>query len=177
MLTIQQLIESDKNFENNYKNKKFSIDNGKINGMKANDWVAQATKEMNPNGFKFGSAYTPKSSDVIRTADYCVVFDHKSKGFDNNNSKSLTGYFTNCVSFNNNINYILPYTFVKWSNNWSWNPKKSDQQSMNQNLKKPSDEKSSTKQFYNIRDQIIKTVKTNKFPDNINFDQVIKSLS
>ena len=177
MLTIQQLIESDKNFENNYKNKKFSIDNGKINGMKANDWVAQATKEMNPNGFKFGSAYTPKSSDVIRTADYCVVFDHKSKGFDNNNSKSLTGYFTNCVSFNNNINYQLPYTFAKWSNNWSWNAKKSGQQSMNQNLKKPSDEKSSTKQFYNIRDQIIKTVKANKFPDNINFDQVIKSLS
>ena len=68
---------------------------------------------MNGNAFKFGSKTTAQSTSVKRTADYSIAFDHKSKGFDNNNSKGCTGYITNCASFNNNINYQLPYTFAK----------------------------------------------------------------
>ena len=177
MWTIQQLIATDSNFENNYKNKKFSIDNGKINGVKANEWLSKANEEMNGNGFKFGSKLTAQSASVKRTADYSVAFDHKSKGFDNNNSQKCSGYFTNCVSFNNNINYQLPYTFVKWSNNWSWGGKSKEQNGMNQTLKKPKDTKSAQKLFYSIRDQIIKAVSENQFPDTINFDKSIKSLT
>ena len=73
---------------------------------------------MSGNGFKLGSNFTPKSPDIRRTADYCVCFDNKGKGFDNNHTEKCTGSFTNCVSFNNHINYTLPYTFSKWSNNW-----------------------------------------------------------
>ena len=177
MRTIQQLIESDSNFESNYNNKKFNYDNGKINGISAAEWANQASTEMNPNGFKFGSALTPKSEDIIRSCDYCAVFDHNGKGFDNNNSQDCTGYFTNCASFNNRINYKLPYTFAKWSNNWSWNAKKSEQDSFDQTLLHPSDTDSASKSFYAVRDQIIKAVQANKFPDDINFDKAIKSLS
>ena len=177
MWTIQQLIESDSNFESNYNNKKFSYDNGKINGVSATEWATQASTEMNPNGFKFGSALTPKSEEIIRSCDYCAAFDHNGKGFDNNNSQNCTGYFTNCASFNNRINYKLPYIFAKWSNNWSWNAKKSEQDSFDQTLLHPSDADSATKSFYAVRDQIIKAVQVNKFPDDINFDKVIKSLS
>jgi len=175
--TIEQLIESDKNFESNYKNKKFSYSNGIINGEKAEEWVAKATKSMNPNGFKLGSAFTPKDASIIRNCDYCVVFDHKSKGFDNNNSQKCSGYFTNCVSFKNKINYTLPYTFVKWSNNWSWSALSSDQKNMKKTLKKPSNKESATKDFYSIRDKIIESVEENKFPDTVNFDKAIESLN
>ena len=177
MWTIEQLISSDKNFESNYKNKKFSYSNGKINGEKAEDWVNKANKSMNPNGFKFGSAYTPKNTSIKRNCDYCAAFDHKGKGFDNNNSQKCSGYFTNCASFKNKINYQLPYTFAKWSNNWSWSPSSADQKSMKQTLKTPSNTNSATKNFYSIRDKIIKSVTENKFPDSVNFDKVIKSLN
>ena len=175
--TIEQLIESDKDFENNYNNKKFSYSNGKINGEKAEDWVNSAKTEMNQNGFKFGSSLTPKDPSIIRSCDYCAAFDHRGKGFDNNNSQNCTGYFTNCVSFKNNINYQLPYTFAKWSNNWSWNAIKNEQRNMNEILKTPSNTQSAEKNFYSVRDQIIKTVEENKFPDTINFDNVIKGLN
>ena len=177
MWSVQQLIASDKNFESNYKNKKFSIDNGKIAGMKASEWVAKAEGAMNGNGFKFGSKTTAQSTSVVRTADYCVAFDHKSKGFDNNNSQKCSGYFTNCVSFNNKINYQLPYTFVKWENNWSWGAKNKEQNSMSQTLKTPGNTSSAQKNFYSVRDAIVKAVYANTMPDNINFDDVIKKLS
>ena len=177
MWTVQQLMSSDSNFESNYKNKKFSIDNGKINGVSANNWVAQANGAMNGNGFKFGSKITAQDPSVIRTAEWSVAFDHKSKGFDNNNSQKCTGSFSNCVSFNNNINYQLPYTFKKWENNWSWGAKIKEQNGMSQTIKTPSNTNSAQKLFYSIRDAIIKAVYANTFPDTINFDNAIKNLS
>ena len=175
--TVQQLIESDSNFESNYNNKKFSLDKGKINNMSAASWIAKAQSEMNGNGFKFGSKYTPQSTNIKRTADYSVAFDHKTKGFDNNNSEKCTGSFTNCVSFNNHINYQLPYTFAKWSNNWSWSPKKVDQYLQNQALKTPSDINAAVKSFYTVRDAIMQNCRHNMFNDKVNFDNQIKRLS
>jgi hypothetical protein len=171
------LMSSDSNFEKNYNNKEFSIDNGKINGVSASSWVSQASMVMNGKGFKFGSKITAQDLSVKRTAKWCVAFDHKSKGFDNNNSQKCIGYFTNCVSFNNNINYQLPYIFDKWENNWSWGAKSKEKYSMNQTIKKPSNTNSAQKSFYSIRDNIIKAVYANKFPDEINFDDAIKNLS
>ena len=177
MWTVQQLMSSDSNFEKNYNNKEFSIDNGKINGVSASSWVSQASMVMNGKGFKFGSKITAQDLSAKRTAEWCVAFDHKSKGFDNNNSQNCIGYFTNCVSFNNNINYQLPYIFDKWENNWSWGAKSKEKYSMNQTIKKPSNTNSAQKSFYSIRDNIIKAVYANKFPDEINFDDAIKNLS
>ena len=147
--------------------------------IQSSSWVTSAEGEMNGNGFKFGSKTTEQSPSVVRTADYCIAFDHKSKGFDNNNSQNCTGNITNCVSFQNNINYQLPYTFAKWSNNWSWSPKKSDQEKQSQTLLKPKDTTSATNAVYAVRNKIIEYVYQNKMPDEfgINFDSVINSLS
>ena len=88
MRTIQYLISSDSKFESNYNNKKFAISSSaKIYGISASTWIATAENEMNGNGFKFGSKTTEQSTNVKRTANYCVAFDHKSKGFDNNTVK------------------------------------------------------------------------------------------
>jgi hypothetical protein len=176
MWTVQQLMDSDPNFESNYKNKKFSISNGKIAGMSASAWLAKAQTEMNGNGFKFGSKTTVQSTSVKRKAVYSVAFDHKSKGFDNNNSQKCSGYIANCVSFNNNINYQLPYVFEKWASNWSWNPIKADQSQQNQGLHVPKDKSGATKQFYAIRNKIITNCAASKFDDSVNFDNVIKGL-
>ena len=48
---------------------------------------------------------------------------------------------------------------------------------MKKTLKKPRNIESTTKNFYTIRDKIIKSVEENKFPDTVNFDEVIKSLN
>ena len=132
---------------------------------------------MNGNGFKFGSKTTEQSTKVKRTANYCVAFDHKSKGFDNNNSKGCAGYISNCASFKNNINYQLPYVFETWSNNWSWSHIKSAQSKQTQTLKSPKNASTATKNFYTIRDAIVKNCRANKFNDTLNFDTVIKNLS
>jgi len=174
--TVQQLIASDSNFESNYKNRKFSISNGKIAGMSASSWLSTAKGEMNGNGFKFGSKTTLQDPKVYRRAVYSVAFDHKSKGFDNNNSQKCTGYIANCVSFNNNINYQLPYTFEKWASNWSWNPITSHQAKQSQGLHYPKDKSAATKAFYAIRDKIVSNCASNKFDDSVHFDNTIKSL-
>ena len=176
MWTVQQLMASDSTFESNYNNKKFSITKGKIAGMAASTWLAKAQTEMNGNGFKFGSANTPQNTSIYRKAVYSVAFDHKQQGFNNNNSKSIKGYFANCVSFNNNINYQLPYVFEKWASNWSWNAIKADQFGQNQGLHTPKDKNAATKQFYAIRNKIITNCAASKFDDSVNFDNVIKSL-
>ena len=178
--TVQDLISSDSSFESNYKNKKFSISNGKISGMSASTWLSEAEDEMNGNGFKFGSKTTLQSTKVLRKAVYSVAFDHKSKGFDNNNSQGCDGYIANCVSFNNNINYQLPYVFSKWASNWSWNPKTSHLSKMDLSvcgLHYPQSASDATKAFYAIRDKIIANCKANKFSSSVHFDDVIKALA
>ena len=172
--TVQQLIASDSKFESNYKNRQFSIKNGKIAGIAATSWLATAQDEMNGNGFKFGSKTTLQSTKVYRKAVYSVAFDHKSKGFDNNNSQGCLGYIANCASFN--INYQLPYTFEKWASNWSWNPITAHQSKQSQGLHYPKDKAAATKAFYAIRDKIISNCASNKFDDTVNFDATIKSL-
>ena len=138
MLTIQQLITSDENYENNYNKKQFNIENCKIDGKSANNWISSTGQRTKGNGFQFGFASTPEPSTIQRKAELSVAFDHKSKGFDNNYSKKYQGYFTNCASFNNKINYQLPYNFDKWENNWAWGAKEADQKEMEQTIKTPN---------------------------------------
>ena len=178
--TVQDLISSDSSFESNYKNKKFSISKGKISGMSANTWLNEAVNEMNGNGFKFGSKTTLQSTKVLRKAVYSVAFDHKSKGFDNNNSQGCSGHIAYCVSFNNNINYQLPYVFSKWASNWSWNPRTSHSSKIDTSkygFHYPKSASESTKAFYAIRDKIISNCKANKFSSSVNFDDTIKAVA
>ena len=63
------------------------------------------------------------------------------------------------------------------SNNWSWNPIKTDQSRQNQPLKTPRDKNAATKAVYAVRDKIFSNCRANKFADSVNFDSVIKGLS
>ena len=56
--------------------------------------------------------------DVKRNSFYNAAFDHKSEGFTDNYYHRYNAFVTNCVSFNNVINFKFPYyTLSKWSNN------------------------------------------------------------
>ena len=174
--TIQAIITSDAEFEDNYNDKKFNLKNALINSKSANEYFSSYSETDGGNGFDFGDEKCSNSPSNIRIADYCVAFDHKSKGFNNNKSKDFTGLFTNCVGFNNNMNYELPYSFSKWSNNWSWGSEEEDQFDLEVYVKEPSNTKTANRKFNSIKEQIIKAVNSNTILDDINFDKTIKSL-
>jgi hypothetical protein len=166
--TIQQIMESDESFVSNYYNKKYNIDDAKIDEMTANEWIAKISPRLEGNGFTFGNVNSSQSIDVKRNALYCIAFDHKNGGLVDNFNHKYNAYMTNCVSFNNGINYRLPYTFSKWADNWSWNSKNIDQ--LNKvTTKKPSNTNTSKRSIYSVRDQIVKAVFANMFPDGVNF--------
>ena len=180
-MTIQEILESNKNFETNYNNGIFKLENAIINNTLATELFSnyeENSRGIGGSGFILGSRNTKKILANRRIADYCVSFDNKLKGFNNNDSKNFTSLFSNCVAFNNNLNYELPYIFTKWSNNWGWGSKENDKFDLNVDLhvKTPNDIKSAQKDFYSIRNKIISAVEANTFPDNINFDYVIKGL-
>lgn len=174
--TVEQMIASDSSFASNYANKKFSTANAKINGSTVAAWLTKANTAMNGNGFKFGSKDTAQNEGVTRTADYCVAFDHKSKGFDNNNSQGCSGYISNCVSFQNNINFQLPYVFKLWTNNYSWGAITSETAKQDVTPTIVTDTTTATNKFYAVRDKIVDAVYANKFPDGVTFDSTIDSL-
>ena len=86
-------------------------------------------------------------------------------------------FVTDCVAFNNFLNYRLPYTLSKWSNNWSWNSINGDVVNGDLALKKPTNTNGAQRQFYNVRNQITNAVFANMFPDDVNFDRAIRQLS
>ena len=174
--TIQQIIKSNKDFENNYNNNVFNLDSISLNSNLANEYFSNYNLGNNGSGFNFGHEKIEESNAEIRVVDYCVSFDHISKGFNNNGSKNFTAFITNTVGFNNNMNYELPFMFNKWSNNWSWGSKEEDNFGNEMEIKRPDDSNSAKKDIYSVRDQITKVVYANKFPEDINFDKVIKSL-
>ena len=105
-----------------------------------------------------------------------MYFDHYDGGFIDKFNHKYNADIRNCVSFNNGINYKLPYTFSKWENNWSWgsfNKDKLDKVI----VKKPSNTNTAEKLIYSVRDQIVKAVSSNMFPDGVNFDSAINRLS
>ena len=157
-------MESDENFASNYYNKKYNIDDAKIDGINVNEWIARISPSIEGNGFTFGNRNYSQSIDVKRNALYCITFDHKAGGFIDNFYHKYNAFITNCVSFNNGINYRLPYTFSKWSNNWSWNSKNIDQINT-VTTKKPNNENTAQRSIYSVRDQIIKAVSANMVPD------------
>ena len=146
-----------------------------MNGFSVKEWISRIQPRLDGNGFTFGNANSSQSIEVKRNALYCVSFDHKQGGFIDNYNHKYNAYFTNCVSFNNNINYKLAFTFSKWADNWSWGSKTKDQLNK-ETTKKPSNTNTAQRSFYTVRDQIIRAVSANMFPDGINFDNTITRL-
>ena len=174
--TIQEIIKSDPNFVSNYYNKKYNVENAYIGRLLVDSWTVIVEPKMEGNGFTFGNRNSSQSIDVKRNSFYNVVFDHKSGGFIDNFNHKYNAFFTDCVSFNNKVNYRLTYTFSRWINNWSWGSNNKDQLNGDVKTKEPNNPFSAQRSSYSVRDQIIKSVSANMFPDGINFDRTIASL-
>ena len=55
MWTIQQILKSDENFENNYNKRIFNLDDAEINSKPAYEYFDEYNKEDGGNGFNFGN--------------------------------------------------------------------------------------------------------------------------
>ena len=175
--TIQEIIESDENYVSNYYNKKFNTDNAKIGGDSVRQWISRISPRMHGEGFTFGNLNSSQSIDVKRNSLFNVAFNNKAGGFVDNYNHKYNAFITDCVSFNNGINYKLPYyTLSKWSNNWSWNSKNKEQLNNDATLSKPRNVNTSQRNFYSVRNQITNAVYANMFPDGVNFDKAISGL-
>ena len=175
--TIQEIIKSDENYVSNYYNKKFNVNDIKIGELTVNEWTSYLNPKMHGEGFTFGNLNSSQSIDVRRISNFNVAFNNKGGGFVDNYNHKYNAFITNCISFNNGINYKFPYyTLSKWSNNWSWNSRNKEQLNNDPELKNPRNKNSAYRAFYSIRDQIENAVFANMFPDNINFDLAIKNL-
>ena len=174
--SIKQIMESNPNFASNYYNKKFNIDNAYIDGITVKEWIAKVSPSLEGYGFIFGISSISQTNDIKRkkNAFNCVAFDNLG-GFIEFYNHKYSAEMNNCVSFNNGINYQLPYSFSEWTNNWGWGSKNKDQ--LNKvTTQIPSNMNTAQRSFYSVRDQIIKAVYANMFPENINFDKIIIGL-
>ena len=177
--TIQSIMNSDANYVSNYYNKKFNLgEDAKIGFFEVQQWTLFVSNSAEGNGFTFGNLNSSQSIDVKRSSLFNVAFDHKTGGgFVDNFNHKYNAFVTDCVSFNNGINYKFPYyTLSKWSNNWSWNSNKQNQLNEDASLKKPKNANSAQRLIYSVRDQIINAVFANMFPDGVNFDKAINQL-
>ena len=75
--TIQEIINSDENFVSNYCNKKYNIDNAKIQRHSVKEWISLVHPKMKGDGFIFGNINSTQSIDVKRNSFYNVAFDHR----------------------------------------------------------------------------------------------------
>ncbi len=176
--TVAEIIKSDENYVSNYYNKKFSLKNAEIEGESVAKWTSRVSPTMDGEGFTFGNYNSSQSIDVKRNSLYNVAFNNKAGGFVDNFNHRYNAFITDCVAFNNKINYKFEnYTLSKWSNNWSWNSKTKEQLRDNAKLNKPANVNAAQRQFINIRNQITNAVFANMFPDGVNFDRAIRSLS
>ena len=116
MWTVQELMESDPFFETKYASRIVLLIKEKLQ-----EWMLKIgshnlnLREMISN-LEIETQF--KVLQLKKTV-YSFAFDNKYIGLHNNVSQGCSGYIENCVSFNNYINYQLPYVFEKWSSNWS----------------------------------------------------------
>ena len=177
---VKNLIESDPSFEQNYKNKKFSIQNAQINGQSAETYMAEAVASISGDGFELGEEetsykYPEKNSRIINT---CASFDNIGSAFIKRNEHKFIINTKNCVGFNSQYNYYYNNVDIDgWQNNWSWAASKGNQIPSGIHLSTPEREINSQKSFYSVRDAIIKNIMGSQFPeDTVNFDSSISNL-
>ena len=190
--TIKDIIESDPNFESNYNNKKYSIEEAKIDGFSVKPWISIISPYLKGIGFTFGIKDSSESSesseglesfgleslenfDDRKIASVCSAFDHKSGGFIDNFIHNHFIDISRCVSFNNGMNYRFHF-ISEWYENFGWGSKNEDDLGKFKS-KRVSNTNTAQSLFYAVRDQIIIKVSANMFPEGINFDDSIAKLT
>ena len=171
---VELISKQDKNFVSNYNKGNFSLPTdsfintsaGKIN---LSSWTG-SNYDGNPNGFKFGSAYTDKNS--LRTVKNCLSFGHGRKGFDNNNS-TVKASFENCVSFDNGYNYYFPtFSVSKASDMLGFNGKSKDKVPSSVSVTTPTDSAQSSirSKVEATRKSIVSQCNNNVIPGEVYFN-------
>ena len=171
---IEIICAQDPDFASNYNKGNFSLpsesfintSDGKLNISK---WTGN-NYGGNPNGFKFGSAYTNKSS--VRTVKNCLAFEHGKKGFDNNNS-TVNASFENCVSFDNGYNYYIPtFNVSKASNLVGFDGNSNDKLPSGVSVSSPSssEENAIRSEVEKTRNEIVSLCNSNVIPGEVYFD-------
>ena len=169
METIQDIMDSDKEFESNYNSKNFNIDKAKINGIIAKKWTSKV-KANKADGFAF-------STDALTgeiNLEYDVAFDNENFGFNDLYRQVCPAKISKCASFDNKENYKFNYKYEKWEDNWGWYS--SQEEKKDENVKIPKDIDRGNKSFNHVKDIIENAVKKNYFPDEVNFDNAINGL-
>ena len=175
LLLVYLIEKQDSSFAKNYAAKKFSLptssfiatQSGKLSPAK---WTSSQYYDGNPNGFKLGSAYS--SSKCVRTLTNCLTFEESSKGFDNNNS-AVTGYFKNCIAYDNGYNYyIAPLTIKSFSNVLGFSGSNSDKLPSGYSVSTPSSSKQSSirSSVESTRAYITSQCKADKIPGEVYFN-------
>ena len=174
LFLVELIMAENSSFASNYSSGKFSLPTSKFLKTSAgtinlSSWTG-SNYDGNPNGFKFGSAYSDSNS--TRTVKNCLTFDHGKKGFDNNNS-ALKGSFTNCVAFDNGYNYYLPnYNLSKWSSIIGFDGNSSDKLPGGYSASAPSSsqENSIRSKVESTRKSIVSKCNSNIIPGEVYFD-------
>lgn len=128
----------------------------------------------NPNGFKFGSKFTP--ANAKRYVKNCISFDHKKYGFDKNNAGAKI-YAENCISFDNGANYHLEtFTANKWNNIYGWGAEIADDLPKAGNDVKVAVKKAEDKEttIRNSANSIVNSAKQNKIVSSNIFTTIFK---
>ena len=174
LFLVELIMAENSSFASNYSSGRFSLPTSKFLKTSAgtinlSSWTG-SNYDGNPNGFKFGSAYSDSNS--TRTVKNCLTFDHGKKGFDNNNS-ALKGSFTNCVAFDNGYNYYLPnYNLSKWSSIIGFDGNSSDKLPGGYSASAPgsSQENSIRSKVESTRKSIVSKCNSNIIPGEVYFD-------
>ena len=174
LFMIELICAQDPSFASNYNKGNFSLptesfintSSGKLNLTK---WTG-SEYGGNPNGFKFGSAYTDKNS--VRTVKNCLSFEHGKKGFDNNNS-TVNASFENCVSFDNGYNYYIPTFKVSEATNLKgFDGSSKDKLPSGVSIATPSssEENAIRSEVEATRNEIVSMCNSNIIPGEVYFD-------
>ena len=174
LFLVELIMRENSSFASNYKSGKLSLPTSKFLKTSAgtialSSWTG-SNYDGNPNGFKFGSAYSDKNS--TRTVKNCLAFDHGKKGFDNNNS-ALKGSFADCVAFDNGYNYYLPnYSLSKWSSIVGFDGNSSDKLPSGYSASAPSSSQESSirSKVESTRKSIVSKCNSDIIPGEVYFD-------
>lgn len=115
LLYVQQILKEDPDFEAKYNARTVTswpkVTVSLLGTSNNYDRIHSSSWAGNPNGFKFGSAETPKTS--YRYIVNCIAFGHENtpnqkpaKGFDQNNGSAQYD-IVNALSFDNGQNYWM----------------------------------------------------------------------
>ncbi len=166
---VKAILAADPDFETKYNNKEVTewpkVTMSLLGCTRSYDELYSRSWGGNPNGFKFGSIYTPNTS--YRYVENCIAFDNTSKGYDQNNSKAQFD-LVNGISFDNGRNYLMSAMTCnsQTGNALSFGAIEKDTMPANMTTTTPSDaeQEAIRTSVHNYRDTVMEMLRSDKVP-------------